>query len=167
MRHEQGFTLLELICVLAILSILGAFGATSLFSTQQDSKDKATLLSDVKNLANALRQARHLAIESGSSSYVCGGINCSGNWSDGFEVRQSSALDTTYRSVLLDHAVHIIWHGFPANKSSITFLPTGLSSYQNGTFFLCYLRWKASIIINQSGRYYTSDIVDIDGESCG
>ncbi|MGB3384968.1 MAG: GspH/FimT family pseudopilin [Marinomonas sp.] len=161
MQNKQGFSLLEVMCVLAILSLLAVIGSGFIIQNAQRNEDKAVLLDDVKNLSNALQEARLLAIQSGDSSYVCGGADCRGNWSDGFVVMQTEQFGGLYRRVVFDHEINIAWQGFPANKSRITFLPTGLSSYQNGTFLFCYLDWHTRLVINQSGRFYASDIVDV------
>lgn len=166
MQSQRGFTLLELLCVLAVLSIAGMMGMTGFLWAQQSQESKTVLLDDVKNLSNALQQARQLAISSGQASYVCGGQNCSGNWSYGFRVVQPENLGGLYRKVVFDHDVHIEWHGFPATKSRIDFLPNGLSSYQNGTFVLCYQSYQVSIVLNQSGRYYTSELSDAEDGAC-
>ncbi|WP_133011666.1 GspH/FimT family pseudopilin [Marinomonas flavescens] len=166
MRNKRGFSLLELMCVLAVLSLFAVIGSAVFLKAEQKSKDRDTLIADVLNVTNALQEARQLSIESGESTYICGGLSCSGDWSYGFKVIQPDHLGGLYRKVVFDHDVRILWKGFPANKSRITFLPNGLSSYQNGTFWFCYLSWKTSIVINQSGRYYTSDIIDGDEDSC-
>lgn len=166
MQKKQGFSLLEVMCVLAILSFLALVGSGVIIQSTQASQYKATLGDVVRNLSNGLQEARLLAVQSGDSSYVCGGADCLGNWSEGFVVMQPESFGGLYRRVAFEHDVSIVWQGFPANKSRITFLPNGLSSYQNGTFLFCYLGWHTRLVINQSGRFYGSDIVaaeDSDG----
>ncbi|REG84290.1 GspH/FimT family protein [Marinomonas pollencensis] len=166
MQNKKGFSLLEVMCVLAILSFLALVSSGVIIQHAQTSQHKAILLEDVKNLSNALQEARLLAIQSGDSSYVCGGVDCQGNWSDGFVVMQPESYGGLYRRVTFEHDVSIVWQGFPANKSRITFLPNGLSGYQNGTFLFCYLGWHTRLVINQSGRFYGADVVateDSDG----
>ncbi|SBS30851.1 Type II transport protein GspH [Marinomonas spartinae] len=163
--HQHGFAFIEVLCVLAILSILSFFGATHFFVYQKEHQDRQMLQDDMDSLSEALLEARQMAIKSGAMSFVCGGEDCSGIWSSGFEVRQREGYAKEYRRVQFDHDVSVHWQGFPSNKSRIEFLPNGLSSYQNGTFVFCLGRWTANIVLNQSGRFYRSK-VRRTGESC-
>lgn len=76
MSRQCGFSLLELLCVLAILSILAHAGSAQFLSVSQNTKDKSTLKNEMKRLADALTQARQLAVISGQTSFLCGGQNC-------------------------------------------------------------------------------------------
>ena len=137
MGRQYGFSLLELLCVLVILSILAHAGSTQFLSVSQKTKDKNTLKSEMARLADGLTQARQLAVISGQTSFLCGGLNCDGSWSSGFtlyQVEPNSGVEKYYQQAVFDHALTVFWHGFPVKKQQIEFKFNGLSSYQNGTF---------------------------------
>lgn len=170
MHHQRGFSLLELLCVLAILSILAHAGSAQFLSVSQKARDKNTLKSEMKRLAQALTQARQLAVISGQSSYLCGGVDCDGHWSDGFKLYQmasTNGVEKIYRQILFDHSLVVSWHGFPIKKQQIEFQSNGLSSYQNGTFEFCLGAWQADVVLNQSGRFYLTDPQRLNSELCG
>ncbi|NVK72067.1 MAG: GspH/FimT family pseudopilin [Oceanospirillaceae bacterium] len=170
MTHQQGFSLLEVLCVLVIVSVLAHIGATQFLSVGQNSKDKNTLKTEMKRLADALTQARQLAVLSGQTSFVCGGSDCSGGWSSGFKLYQilpSNGSEKRYRDIRFSDPLDVSWHGFPTQKKQIEFRPNGLSGYQNGTFEFCLGMWQADLILNQSGRFYLTDPQGISGGQCG
>jgi type IV fimbrial biogenesis protein FimT len=170
MHHQGGFSLLELLCVLAILSILAHAGSAQFLSVSQNSHDKNTLKNEMKRLAQALTQARQLAVMSGRTSYVCGGVDCDGHWSDGFKLYQmvlASGGQKTYRQIHFDRSLEVSWRGFPVKKQQIEFQSNGLSSYQNGTFEFCLGAWQADIVLNQSGRFYFTDPQSVNDGVCG
>ncbi|NLQ18421.1 prepilin-type N-terminal cleavage/methylation domain-containing protein [Marinomonas sp. M1K-6] len=157
MGHQHGFSLLELLCVLAIISILAYVGSTPILSMSQKSKDKSTLNDSILHLANALTQARQLAVLSGQASFLCGGVACDGHWSSGFKLYQIepvSGVEKTYRQIVFDASLQVSWRGFPVKKQQIEFQSNGLSGYQNGTFVFCLGVWQADLVLNQSGRFY-------------
>lgn len=164
MNHQGGFSLLELLCVLAILSVFAYAGSAQFFVLSQSSQDKNTIQNAMKQLSDALTQARQLAVVSGQTSYVCGGTDCDGDWSSGFVLYQgdlSSGNDKdngkAYRRITFDDTLEVSWRGFPVNKQQIEFQNNGLSGYQNGTFEFCLATWKAGLVLNQSGRFYATD----------
>lgn len=165
-QNNVGFTFFELLCVLTILAILSFFGVTHFLQYQQSKQSQNILQNDMDSLSKALLEARQMAIESGVMSFVCGGEQCSGRWSAGFELRQQEGYGRENRRVKFDHPVSVHWKGFPSNKSRIEFLSNGLSSYQNGTFVFCLDDWQGHIILNQSGRFYMSKVSKA-GSSCG
>lgn len=160
MKYQDGFSLLELLCVLAILSIFAYVGSAQFLVLSQNFQDKSTILNDIKQLSDALTQARQLAVISGQTSYLCGGIECDGDWSSGFVLYQegvSNGNDKAYRRINFDDALTVSWQGFPVTKQQIEFQSNGLSGYQNGTFQFCLDTWQADLILNQSGRFYITD----------
>ncbi|WP_100188713.1 GspH/FimT family pseudopilin [Marinomonas sp. BSi20584] len=160
MGRQYGFSLLELLCVLAILSILAHAGSAHFLSVSQNTKDKNTLKNEMKRLADALTQARQLAVISGQTSFLCGGLNCDGVWSSGFtlyQIEPNSGAEKRYRQVIFEPSLAVSWSGFPVKKQQIEFLSNGLSGYQNGTFEFCLGAWQAELILNQSGRFYLTD----------
>lgn len=175
MSRQHGFSLLELLCVLAILSILAYAGSAQFLSVSQKTKDKNTLKNEMKRLADALTQARQLAVISGQTSFLCGGQNCNGGWSSGFtlyQIEPNSGAEKHYRQIVFDPSLVVSWRGFPTQKNQIEFRSNGLSGYQNGTFEFCLGAWQADLILNQSGRFYLTDpkgsySQGTNGEQCG
>ncbi|PYF83119.1 type IV fimbrial biogenesis protein FimT [Marinomonas alcarazii] len=170
MSRQHGFSLLELLCVLAILSILAHMGSLHFLHVSQQAQDQNTLKTEMKRLADALTQARQLAVLSGQTSFVCGGIRCVGDWSLGFmlyQLESRTGAKNAFRQIAFDPSVTVLWHGFPIKKQQIEFLPNGLSGYQNGTFSFCLGTWQADLVLNQSGRFYLSDPQPMVGGQCG
>lgn len=170
MSRQNGFSLLELLCVLVILSILAHMGSMHFLSVSQQAQDQSTLKSEMKRLADALTQARELAVLSGQTSFVCGGVKCIGSWSVGFmlyQIESRSGAKDVFRQITFDHSVTVLWHGFPVKKQQIEFQSNGLSGYQNGTFSFCLGAWQADLVLNQSGRFYLSDPYKVTGGQCG
>lgn len=159
MRQQQGFTLLELLVVLTILSVLAYFGSAQLLVVNSTMADRRVLQDSLKILSDALLQSRQLAIVSGQKSLLCGGIACSGHWSEGYEIYQHNLHSKAVKQTMFTSNVSIRWRGFPAKKNFIEFKSNGLSAYQNGRFELCVGEWQADIVVNQSGRFYLSDIL--------
>ena len=160
MSRQHGFSLLELLCVLAILSFLAHAGSAQFLSVSQNTQDKNTLKNEMKRLADALTQARQLAVISGQTSFLCGGQNCNGGWSSGFtlyQIEPNSGAEKHYRQIVFDPSLAVSWRGFPTQKNQIEFRSNGLSGYQNGTFEFCLGAWQADLILNQSGRFYLTD----------
>lgn len=169
MSHQKGFSLLEMLCVLAILSILAYAGAAHFQAANQDEQDQTLLKNSIKALSDALLQARQLAVVSGSASFLCGGFACDGDWSSGFVLYQadaSSSDDILYRAIAFHDDLTVFWAGFPVSKQQIEFHSNGLSGYQNGTFEFCLGNWQAFLVVNQSGRFYTADIQEKGEGDC-
>ncbi|ETX11033.1 pilus assembly protein FimT [Marinomonas ushuaiensis DSM 15871] len=173
MNRQGGFSLLELLCVLAILSLFAYAGSAQFLVLSQSSQDKSTIQNGMKKLSDALTQARQLAVVSGQTSYLCGGIECDGDWSSGFVLYQNNlssgnyaSSDKTYQGVSFDENLNVYWQGFPINKQQIEFQSDGLSGYQNGTFEFCLNAWQASLILNQSGRFYITDPQEKEEGAC-
>jgi type IV fimbrial biogenesis protein FimT len=166
MKHQEGFSLLELLCVLAILSVLAYIGSAQFLTVSQNTQDQNTLKNEMKQLSDALLQARQLAVVSGIPSSVCGGVSCddlsvNGEWSSGFVLYQEDLSDDgggiAYRRIVFDERLFVSWQGFPVKKQQIEFQSNGLSGYQNGTFVFCLGVWQADLVLNQSGRFYVTD----------
>lgn len=160
MTYQRGFSLFELLCVLFVLSILAQAGVSHFIRVNQDTQDKNTLQQQVKYLADALSQARQIAVMSGKPSFLCGGVECNGDWSTGFRLYQLEPFGESKNPLqhrIFDALLSVSWRGFPVQKHHIEFLPHGLSGYQNGTFVFCLGSWRADIVLNQSGRFYITD----------
>ncbi|CUB02459.1 GspH/FimT family pseudopilin [Marinomonas fungiae] len=158
MNSCKGFSLLELLIVVAMISIVSsAFLSSNIVGYYQRWQARRILSQDVSDLLLLISRARSLAMSSGQSVLLCGGANCNGAWQQQAFIRitnQAGALQTQKFSP----ETTIVWRGFPAQRAYLQFLPTGLSSYQNGSFYLCRAQAEAlRILVNQSGRAYLDD----------
>ncbi|BFM48963.1 GspH/FimT family pseudopilin [Marinomonas sp. THO17] len=159
MNQQWGFTLFELLCVMAIFSLLAHFGMSNILFLNQQQQDQQNLKAQVARLASALTRARELAVVSGHSSFVCGGMACSGEWSRGFRLYQThNNTDYDVLNEVFIEALSLHWRGFPAQKKQIEYQANGLSGYQNGTFVFCLGKWQMDVVLNQSGRFYLSHL---------
>ena len=158
-RSLSAFSLAEILLVLVILILLAKQTWTANLATLFDHTDYERLTIAQQSLARGLTLARQLAVKSQHAISLCGGnylaLRCDGSWSEGWYI-QSEASIKAYHLFPLDMTIH--WSGFPANKKQIDFYETGHSGYQNGTFYLCQYGYTARIVVNQSGRFYLSDI---------
>ncbi len=160
MHKPQGFTLIEVLIVLLIVSsisiVLSSSNAFTFFATEN------SLLKAQENLRLSLLRARQLAVKSQTEVNVCGGVSCGGDWSQGISVQMQNETLSFYP---FPDDIKVIWKGFPVHKSFISFLSNGLSSYQNGTFYLCDTTSYSYIRLNQSGRFYSSSTINVKAEN--
>lgn len=155
MIYERGFSLVEVLIVILIISAISSVFPSPLnFFAYQ--KNQNILYETQQDLALWLIRARQLAVKIESDVILCGGDQCDGKWTKGIALRAENIILST---LSFEQGVSVIWKGFPAQKKYITFLSDGLSSYQNGTFYLCYSGFYCYIRLNQSGRFYTSPIL--------
>lgn len=162
----KGYSLTELLIVIAMISIVSsAFLSSDVVHYYRTWQARQALLHDVDGLLSLIDRARSLAIHGEQSVILCGGELCHGDWSlsawahfsndQQVQLKHQFSADTT-----------VVWRGFPNNRSYIEFLPTGLSSYQNGSFFICHAQADVlRILVNQSGRAYL-DSQHYDVEVC-
>ena len=88
-NQQQGFSLLELMVVLAIISIVVLVGIPS----YQSSMSASRMASAANNMLGALQLARSEAVARRSTVTVCASNNqstCSGAWSDGGVIRTNT-----------------------------------------------------------------------------
>ncbi|WP_191602928.1 GspH/FimT family pseudopilin [Marinomonas algicola] len=163
MTHEHGFSLVEVLIVLMIIAIISRTFPSSinLFAFQ---KKQNALYKTQQDLALWLIRARQLAVNINKEVILCGGDQCDGNWTKGLAIRSDNV---TISTLSFDLGIHVSWKGFPVQKKSIIFLSDGLSSYQNGTFYLCHSGFYCYIRLNQSGRFYTSSILQDTNDGGG
>lgn len=85
MIHQRGFTLIELMITIAVLSILLGIAVPGFQATIQN--NRSTTLAN--ELITALNLAKSEAVRRGTDVTACAsndGATCSGNWTDGWIV---------------------------------------------------------------------------------
>jgi type IV fimbrial biogenesis protein FimT len=186
MKKYTGFTLVELMIVLAIVSILLMVGAPSLKTFMQGNR----LVASTNELLSALHLARSEAIKLNSRVSICessDGSTCSntGSWQNGWIVfvDADGALDNTGAPcaaintdcLLRIHASfndnQLLVAGIDTNLAAInsfTFTSRGLpkavnGASQSGTFSICTLDNAGNtidsraVVLSLSGRVRVSD----------
>lgn len=153
--HHKAFSLVEMMLAIALLSILsGAYWGADIRQYYQHWQSRQDLAQHSDALIAAIERARTLAISSDRQVFMCGGIACDGRWGEAVYLTYDLHEPPLWRQHL-SSTIDVRWSGFPQHRSHIIFLPTGLSSYQNGSFYLCDAQTNARrVVINQSGRAY-------------
>lgn len=163
-KHRCGFTLVELVTVIAVLAITAALAAPTLL----DAWRRAASLHAYHAASNALALARIQAITRGHPVTVCpsaNGRSCTGgvDWSSGWIVfldprrsgqpeSPSQVLEATpalYSSVLLRSS---------PGRTRIRYLPSGWAAGSNVRLTLCTRdasRLIGSVVVNNAGRVRT------------
>lgn len=89
MKHEIGFTVIELLVAITILAVLLGVGLPSLQETIRTNRVAST----TNDVVAALQIARSEAIRRGENVTVCSSkdqTTCSGTWEDGWVVRNAA-----------------------------------------------------------------------------
>jgi len=149
----KAFSLLEILIVIFIMSILlvGIASPSINFLSQRAEVQKLSA-----KLMQAINLARSEALINHKKTTLCQSNNlkdCSGAWSDGFIVREANKTLFAFQNNSKKGVLN--WRSFPKNKKYLEFLPAGLLSEQNGTFWYCYknkLNPSFAIVLNKAGR---------------
>lgn len=162
----QAFSLVEMLVVIVLLSMVAAaFRGTGMSQMLRSWSLEHTLSEQSHILLHGIERARTLAINSGQSVMLCGDRACKDAWSDALYLTYAAGGSPIWRSEFTA-GTRVSWQGFPQQRKYIEFLPTGLASYQNGSFYICLEQSHAQrVIINQSGRAYL-DASDYAAKEC-
>ncbi|WP_343984991.1 GspH/FimT family pseudopilin [Kangiella japonica] len=152
MTIVKGLTITELMLTLAIISIIGLFAGPSISKFLERNKVE----SDTLQITNIITTARSNAISKKSPITICGDDKtekCSRNWLR-LKVINASTNEIMHQTTLNSRFSSAHWSAFQ-NKPGLTIAPTGFTSHQNGTLYLCHKRYKKlhrAIIVSKSGR---------------
>ncbi len=136
LKKADGFSLLELMLVIALIGVVLAWALPSyqLFLV----RTREELLGD--KLVKIFGLARDEAILQHKSMIMCGSddqTTCSSNWSAGqiiFSAENQKKI--LYRFPLSQKEGVLFWRS-SLHRQYVQFLETGLTDFQNGTFWFC------------------------------
>lgn len=168
MEREKGFTLVELLITIVVVSILLATGVPSMMQMVKNNR----VATQANKLVTAVQLARNEAVKRGIRSTICAANanldNCSGStdWGTGWIVFSNLTNDLTADTgtdACLDTEDCLIRALEGVNKSTLTgndsaihFLPTGLTDNGPITFTLkvdgCKHEQQRSITVSLQGH---------------
>lgn len=174
-RDSAGFTLIELVVALALLSVLLAAGSSALMGLLNDVRQSAV----ANNFLSELAMARTESIRRGRRVVVCrssDALSCanSGDWGQGrliFEdVNNNGSRDPSERIVFYENSVGNGWkmRGNTSVAAYVSYHPLGRThlisgAFQAGTITLCKYSSVPTrvteIVISSSGRPRTQSKV--------
>ncbi len=157
--QHSGFTIIELMIVLAIAAILAAIAAPSFTATIQNNR----LVTQVNELQASLGLARSEAIKLNNNVTTCpssNGTSCIGNWQNGWIVfaddDADAVVDAGVDTVLRIHGAITGGNTITFTQANVTYNGTGFSRANLiSTFRFCDARGATSargIVINNTGR---------------
>jgi type IV fimbrial biogenesis protein FimT len=152
---QQGFTLIELTIVLAIVALLFSLGSTSYRFVINQTRVQA----DVGNLLMMLRMTRQQAIVHSTTSVLCPSKNdktCVRDWKlpliQFYDINKNKKRD-------IDEAIQHRFQAFADDdvlikypKTQVRFNEQGMANFYNGTFGYCLGQFTKGIVISRIGR---------------
>lgn len=158
MRHSQGFSLLELLCCMAIIGICSAIAIPRLDRLIESERARSA----TNIMLGAVQFARGQAVYQRRVVSLCSGDSAcipSANWQHVLLVFSDPNLngnldagEELLRSIELPNKALWQWNGFRSDHY-VQFNPDGTTRALNGTFTLCIDHAPINqIVINLSGR---------------
>jgi type IV fimbrial biogenesis protein FimT len=150
--HHTGFSLFELLITLTIIIILLAAAIPSEKMFIIKSQDEVMS----QQLLRAIYLARSEAMTRAETVTLCESADlktCSGDWLQGYIITTNDTSISTYQNVTHQGVIH--WRTFPKGRKELTFLASGLTEIENGTFWYCPTTTSKAhwaIVMSQSGR---------------
>lgn len=163
-RPLQGFTLVELLVVVAIVAILIAVTVPFLTYMLQDNRS----VTQLNTLNGTLQFARTEAIKRGANIKVCSSsdaINCVGNWENGWIVLSGTTVIKLSPALSGNNTLRYALTAGAAS-SEIIFDSRGFSSAYAGNWTLCDSRGSTkarALIIASTGRIRSAKDANSDG----
>ena len=167
-RNSTGFTLLELIAALAILSVLFGLGIPSINSTVTSNR----VAHQVNQLVGTLAYSRSEAIKRAERITLCqsqNNTNCdkSGDWTGGWmlfvDKNNNRVLDESEKLLhvnkTLTSSIQVSFNGSGGRDGYVVYKADG-SAYPNGSFIICnptYPSIAKALILKHNGRLRTSN----------
>ena len=167
-RKSSGFTLLELLISIAILSILFSVGVPSLHGVITSNR----LTSNINQIISLLSYSRTEAIKRGQRVTLCqttDQLKCSktGTWNTGWmlfvDQNNNKTVDNgdTLLSInrMVPKDVQVTFNGSGGRDGYVIYKPDG-SAFPNGSFTICnpkYPNFSKSLIMQHNGRLRLSN----------
>mgnify|MGYP003649905647 CR=1 FL=1 len=168
---QHGFTLLEVLIVLAITAVLMTLATPSLYSYAAQSESKAI----IQKLSGLIRLARNNAINHQRSTLLCpskDGLSCEQNWQEGALIFEDRNNDKQ-----LNNAETIIYFQSPLTENGsihwsalhnrLSFSGQGLSGSSAGSFIYCPAdknpKYANALIVSFSGKIRRAEDNNGDG----
>ncbi|MCL2917552.1 GspH/FimT family pseudopilin [Shewanella litorisediminis] len=167
MKHQNGFTLIELMITIAIVTILLTIGVPQLTELHQAYRADSA----IKVIQQTLQYARNTAISYGLRVTVCPlkDNQCTNDWHLGLAVFTDSGISNQIDGsdkLLMQTGSFDSSDFMFYNRAAARFQPDGLASGSNGTFKYCPgsadSPYSKAVIINQAGRVRISTEKNID-----
>lgn len=159
LKKSAGFSLMECLLVLLLASIL----LRMVIPDQHDLLTQTRADSNVNTLISALTFARNEAIMRAEKIIVCGSVdkrNCDGSWSNSqIIIDQNANVIRVFE--LASKLDRLIWNSSLNRDQSIEWLPSGFTSGQRGSFYLCmdHAAMKSQkIVLLNTGRIYSDNL---------
>jgi len=171
-KGTRGFSLPELGVVLMLAGLLLGLA----LPTWRHFLEQSCSQNLLEQLSSALRFTRQQALLRHQRLSLCpswDGRICRGNWQQGFLVFKEAERIGEERQIIryfqpsqTQGILH--WRAFPYHHPDCHFLPSGMTAYENGTFWYCSAG-KATpdwaLTLSQSGRIREGGVEDLNCRS--
>lgn len=152
MKTIRGFTLFELLITLVIVVIIATFSIQAVNAFWQKAEGDIVR----RGILTALDLARVTAMTQHEIVSVCKSadqLTCGGSWQQGLITKINQKL--LYAIDFTNNFGIVLSRFFPRGREVLSYLPTGQSEIQNGTFWYCvknkkYPSW--AIVLNRTSR---------------
>lgn len=158
MKTPNGFSLIDLLITIAIVSITAGLSLPSLTSTLAESRAEMYM----KSLSRVILFTRSYAITQGHAVTICPlkGSKCNPDWTENISVFIDKNMDRKKGSderllKVVDDPGKQDFFSYP--RRGITYRSDGsINGYQSGTFRYCPLdkhsEFSKGLVVNQAGR---------------
>ena len=156
---ESGWGLLEAVVALAIMLVLLMMAIPGFHHLIERNRASSV----INGLTQAIYFSRNEAIKQGQSIQFCGsgnGRECDGQWSKGQLVVAGNDHQVLRQLPSMPAGYSLIWRSNLGQNTALTFVATGFTAGQNGSFYYCpanhsaydLSQFGAIIVVSDSGR---------------